>query len=350
MKYRHLTFLLALAALLVFGAARGQRSSATDIPIPAQSEWTDHGTIFAAGAEGDWDHILWGGFAGSVIKKNGAYFLYYQGSRAYDEVGETVVGRSIGVAASADGLHFTKYSSNPVITWSPNHMGEEGAVSTGVALGSNGEIVLYYGANTAVDALSVQADGRVSVSADGLAFKDQGMVLNHADGKIWGYGDELFPIMAVHDAGKWFVYYIPNGTAQARRLGVAWGDSRAALTNTSAATSGGASIKAWGMGGSAEVGPDTHALFLNDGTVPRTEVRLMSPGAPRQLSAPVQTYRFPGVQQATFLLDEEAGKWFMYYRLADGSGYGVMTAPVATATPTVHDPPIYLPLLIIKAF
>jgi hypothetical protein len=338
MYQKRVILVLALAALLVFAIAPAEDSAALDILIPAQSEWTDHGTIFGAGAEGNWDHILWGGFAGSVVKKNGTYFLYYQGSTAYDEVGETVVGRSIGVATSKDGLQFTKYAHNPVITWSPKNMGEEGAVSAGAVLDGNGEVAFYYGANTAVDALAVNADGRLSVSSDGLTFKDQGIVLNHADSKVWGYGDELFPIIAVRDGGKWFVYYIPNGTGQARKLGVAWGNSRTALTTTSAATSGGASIQAWGMGGSAKVGPETYALFLNDVTVPRTEVRTMSPSAPHQLSAPVQTYRFSGVQQATFLLDEEKGKWFMYYRRADGSGYGVMTAPLQgeppPATPT----------------
>jgi hypothetical protein len=43
------------------------------------------------------------------------------------------------------------------------------------------------------------------------------------------------------------------------------------------------------------------------------------------MSAPVQSYRFDHVNQATVRLDEAARMWFMYYR-TDG-GYGVMTAP-----------------------
>jgi hypothetical protein len=39
--------------------------------------------IFMAGPEGEWDHILWGGRAASVVKKGDQYFLYYQGSEFY---------------------------------------------------------------------------------------------------------------------------------------------------------------------------------------------------------------------------------------------------------------------------
>jgi hypothetical protein len=47
------------------------------VRIPAQSDWVDYGMIFEAGAEGEWDYYLWGGFALSAIKKNGTYYLYY---------------------------------------------------------------------------------------------------------------------------------------------------------------------------------------------------------------------------------------------------------------------------------
>jgi hypothetical protein len=46
-------------------------SHAVDIPIPTQADWTDYGTIFEAGAVGEWDYQLWGGFAGSAVKHDG---------------------------------------------------------------------------------------------------------------------------------------------------------------------------------------------------------------------------------------------------------------------------------------
>jgi hypothetical protein len=314
--------------------------SAADIPIPSLNEWTDYGTIFEAGNLGDWDYQLFGGFTITALKKEGIYYLYYQGASGYRIEDDTVTWRAIGVATSPDGINFTKYGNNPVITWFPNKNGEEGAVSAGAALDENGEIVLYYGANTEQSATLINADGRLATSGDGLNFSDMGVVLDHGDSSLWGSGDELFPIIAIHDASQWFVYYIPNGSLQSRRLGVAWGDSRDQLTNSAAALSGPSTIQAWGSGGEAKIGPDTYALFLNDVSESRTDVRLVSLSAPNQLSAPVETYQFDDVRQATVLLDEETNTWFMYYRNADQSAYGLKLAPAGAPDTTPPSAPM----------
>jgi hypothetical protein len=87
------------------------------------------------------------------------------------------------------------------------------------------------------------------------------------------------------------------------------------------------------MGSSAKVGPDTYALFLNDVTKALTEVRIVSVNAPDQLSSPIETYQFDGIQQTVVFLDDETNTWFMYYRAPDS--YGVKLAPAGTpdATP-----------------
>jgi hypothetical protein len=337
-----LVLILSLAGCAVVAEPA---QSALDFSIPAQSDWTDYGPIFKSGALGEWDYFLWGAFTGTAVKKDEIYYLYYQGARGYrTSFDETVTWRAIGVAASPDGINFTKSGANPVITWFPNSEGEEGAVSGAAALDETGEIVLYYGANTAVSATAVHADGRLATSADGLDFTDRGIVLDHRDRSVWGSGDELFPVIAFHDAGRWFVYYLPNGTPQSRKLGVAWGNGRDDLAHSSGAVSGGSAISAWGMGGSARIGPDTYALFLNDVSKRRTEVRTVSLSAPHQLSAPVETYQFDDVGQATFLLDEETKTWFMYYR--GEHEYGVKLAPAGepdTTPPTAPGSVIALP-------
>jgi hypothetical protein len=332
--------LLPVLVLFLVGCVRSALPAqpGANLPIPAQSDWTDYGLIFKAGALGEWDYQLFGGFAATAVKKDGTYYLYYQGASGYRTTGdETVTWRAIGVATSSDGINFIKSSSNPIVTWFPNNNGEEGAVSGGVTLDDNGEIVLYYGANTEQSATLVNADGRLATSVDGLNFTDRGVVLDHKDGSVWGSGDELFPIIAFHDAAQWFVYYIPNGTLQRRQLGVAWGDNRANLTNSSAVRSGLATVPVWGTGGYAKIGPETYALFLNDVTKSRLEVRAASLKAPGKVSAPVETYQFDGVRQATVLLDEETGTWFMYYRSQGGGAYGVKLAPAGepdTTPPT----------------
>lgn len=335
---------VVIALLLTTGAA------AVDLPIPSASDWVDYGTILEAGALGDWDFQLFGGFAASAVKKEGTYYLYYQGASGYRIVDDTVTFRAIGVATSPDGINFSKHVGNPVIVWLPNNNGEEGAASSAAALDPAGEIVLYYGANTMQSPVTVNADGRIAVSPDGLDFTDEGIVLDHTDPAVWGFGDELYPVAAFEESGQWFVYYIPNGSPQGRTLGVGWGPLRDQLTQTAPALSGGASIQAFGTGGAAKIGDDSYALFLNNVLSSKMEVRTVSPSTPDQLSAPVATYAFGGFRQGTVLLDQDTNTWFMYYRDSSQSRYAVKLAPVGapdttpptapsglTANPVAHD-------------
>jgi hypothetical protein len=299
----------------------------SDIKFPAQSDWVDYGIILEAGAEGEWDYYLWGGFAFSVIKKDGTYYLYYQGASDYrTEFDETVLWRAIGVATSQDGIHFAKYEDNPILTWFPKQNGEEGAVSSGVTLGEQGEFLLFYGANTEESITSVNADVRMASSLDGINFTDLGMVLDHNDRSVWGSGDELFSVDAIYDQGQWVVYYIPNGSPESGMLGVAFGASFDALNQTSAVTSANNPISVWGTAGHIKLDSDTYALILNNVREGRTEVREVSLHTPNIVSEPIAVYQFDEVQQAFVLLDEETQTWFMYYRTHENS-YGVKLAP-----------------------
>ena len=327
---RPLFLTLALAA--VYAAGVPPAAVAQPIAIPGQSDWVDYGPIFTAGELGAWDFQLGGAFSASAVKKNGTTYLYYNGTCCYRIVDDSVTWRSIGVATSPDGINFTKHGGNPVVTWFPNNSGEEGAVSSAAVLDTNGQIVLYYGANTEESATTVNADGRLAVSSNGVDFTDQGIVLDHTDPSVWGSGDELFPITAIRDDGQWIVYYLPNGSPQGRKLGVTWGSARSSLDSTDAARDGGSTIAAWGTGGAAKIGADTWALFVNNvlAQPPETQVRTLSLATPDQLSTPVEIYRFPEVRMATVLLDADSSTWFMYYRNTDSSAYGVKLAPAGS--------------------
>lgn len=312
------------------GGTSDQSTPSGLTPFPSQASWLDCGQVLTAGAEGEWDVNLWGGFANGVVKKDDTYFLYYQGASNFDASAGTSTWRAIGVATSKDGIHFTKYEHNPVITWFPQNNLVEGAVSSGAFLDENDNISVYYGANTASTGIKVNADGRLAISSDGFAFTDQGVVLDHTNSSVWGGGDQLYPIIGLQYAGRWFTYYIPDGTPQRGQLGVAWGDQRDALTHTSAATDGGSAVPVWGSGSSVWLGDDEYALFLNNmfaPSEPLLEVRTVSLSAPDRLSAPLKSYHFDDVRQATVFLDREKGIWFMYYRSLDGDDYGVKVAP-----------------------
>jgi hypothetical protein len=345
------TILLAGSSILLLGTGQGYKittlffndiyipyvsESEEGFLIPEQTDWVDHGPIFEAGGEGEWDYLLYGGFTVSVLKKDGIFYLYYQGASGYrTSPDETVTGRAIGVATSQDGINFTKAENNPVLTWSPTGNGEEGAVSAGAALNSDGNVVIHYGANTAINASSVNADGRVAVSSDGINFSDLGIVLKHDDPAIWGSGDEIFPILSIHDNDQWFVYYLPNGILQSGRLGVAWGEDFDHLTQSSRARAGLKPVEGWGTGSAAEISPGEYVIFLNNIRKGTIQAYLMSPTDPAKLSLPVQTYRFDEVQQASIYLDKETRTWFMFYR-SEGY-YGVKIAPakeIDEPTPT----------------
>ncbi len=323
--------LLLLLTLPLLHACKPEVHS-SDVAIPKQADWLECGPIFYAGTEGEWDYYLWGGFTSTVVKKDGVFYLYYQGSNGYNDVEHTVTWRSIGVATSSDGFNFTKYAENPVLTWFPENNFEEGAVSGGAFLDDTGEIAIYYGANRWIGGGKVNANGRLATSSDGFTFTDQGVVLNFADSSVWGSGDELFPVIGFQDNGRYFAYYIPNGVLQKGKLGAAWGNNRDNLANTVAARSARRTISAWGPGSFAKIGPDTYALFLNDVYAthgPTLEVRTVSLDDPANLSAPVQTYRFADVWEAIVFLDNETDRWFMYYRSADHEFYGVKVASIS---------------------
>ncbi|MGB3564899.1 MAG: LamG-like jellyroll fold domain-containing protein, partial [Thermoanaerobaculia bacterium] len=321
----------------------GASTGAALLPIPAQSDWTDYGTILEPGDVGEWDFQLFGAFVASAIKHNGTYFLYYQGACCYRILDDTTTFRAIGVATSPDGVNFTRYGGNPVITWFPNNGGEEGAVSSAVVIDGGGQVVFYYGANTEVDATSVNSDARLAISNDGLSFTDQGVVLDHEDPSVWGFGDELYPVTAIQDGGQWVVYYIPHGgttpPGAAFKLGVGSGPGRMQLA-TLPATSSGANVEAWGMAGSGKIGPDTYALFINDLRPPSEMfVHTVSLAAPEVLGAPEETYNFPDFKQGTVFLDAENSTWYMYYRNTDQDRYGLKLAPAGEKDTTPPSAP-----------
>lgn len=297
--------------------------------IPGQADWVDCGQIFSSGSEGEWDLYLWGGFAATAIKKDGVFYLYYQGANGYDDDEDTVTYRAIGVATSSDGINFTKYAGNPVLTWFPNENLEEGAVSGGAFLDDNGVIAIYYGANSWIGGGQVNADGRLATSSDGFTFTDLGVVLDHSNRSIWGFGDELFPIIGFEDNGRWFTYYIPNGVLQRGQLGAAWGKGRENLSNSTQARSGSSGISAWGAGSHAKIDSDIYALFINNirnANGPTLTVYTVDLNNPASLSTPIQSYQFDNAVQGIVYLDEEKETWFMFYRSSDFESYGVKIA------------------------
>lgn len=333
---------LCVALSISLHACVKQTDNLGQAPVPKDGEWTDYGMIIEAGAVGDWDHFLSGGFATTIINKNGTYFLYYQGSSSYRyEFDETPCGRAIGVALSSDGINFQKYEGNPVLTWAPNKECEEGAVSAAAVLDHNGDVIFFYGANTAISLTAVNADGRVARSSDGLHFEDIGIVLDHDDKMLWGAGDEIFPIAAARDSNSWFVYYLPNGVKERRQLGVAWGPSPQELTQSAAVLDSAMEpMTMWGTGSHVHISSQMRALFLLDARKDTVNAWSLSASAPNVLQQVLAKYELENATHAAVWLDTVTRTWFMYYSV--GGEYRVRLAPAGEVDQTEPSPPRFV--------
>jgi len=305
----------------------------TGIQILQQSNWEEWGAVLTNGPVGSWDARLHGMISPcSVVKKDGMYYLYFIGADGDRSTDGGPRHRALGVATSSDGIHFTKYVGNPVLTYLPHDNEEEGVFSAGATLDENNNVVLYYGAMDAgtPTSTSVVSDVRVAVSNNGVDFADLGEALSHADSSVWGYGDELFPVGTFRANGQWYVYYIAKGRDDVYwDLGLAWGSSKGSLSSSQAVLTGGSFII--GGGDPVWIGLDRIALFLvRDFDQPFVEARTASISSPGQLSELVEMYDFgSGWGSATLFLDRGANTWFMYQMEPGGNAIHVRTAPSA---------------------
>jgi hypothetical protein len=304
--------------------------------IPEPGDWEHVGTALLPGGEGEFDRFLWGGFGGSAVRLGEEILLYYQGAEAFAAELGTIAARSIGLAVSRDGVRFAKDPASPVLEWMPTGSAEEGAASVAVAAAPDGGLVAFYGANVHETSTTINADGRWATSDDGRTFTDRGIALDHTDPTLPGYGDEVFPVIAFHHDGSWYVYYLPNERPRGQ-LGVAWGSAPDELTSRARVRSGGRGVHAWGMQSAVHLCDDTYALFLNRVKRKNLTVRLVDVSRPDELGEPLATYRFreesddvPEMRQGTVLLDREAGYWYLYYRAGESTRYDVRRAPLVT--------------------
>ena len=302
---------------------------------PLMADWIERGIVLSAGPKESWDARLHGMITPcSVIKKDGIYFLYYLGADGDRSSDSGPRHRALGVAVSTDGIHFTKYSRNPILTYLPHNNEEEGIFSAAALLDNNGDVVIYYGAMDAGSSTSESVDGdiRLAISEDGYNFQEIGDVVSHSDSSILGYGDELFPTGAIQLDNKWVVYYIAKapGTASGASwdIGMIWGSSKNNLEISKEVLSYSAKI------GSCEpilVKPNVISLFFT--IMPETsdartiEVRNSPIDTPNELSPIIQEYQFFDWDHGTIFLDKERSMWFFYYLTDDGQRINVKTAP-----------------------
>jgi hypothetical protein len=357
-------FLLTFGLLVQAGglvACRDDIRLTGEVRIPHPAEWTDHGAAIPAGPPGSWDSRLSGALSpATVIKKRDTYFLYYIGA---DGDRQTPPGddggprhRALGVATSQDGVHFTKYEGNPVISFLPTPNGineQEEGVFSAAAVTDSGKITLYFGGMTMVSGTAVRIDVYHTASEDGLTFAPEKKVLDAGARDLWGNegrDKEILPAGLLERNGEWNLYYltknrregllsrlIKDGRDGTWDYGLVAGSesdqldaSRRVLLQEESTLGG-----EYRQLSPVRIGRDAYALFLinydADESQTNLEVRMVSGRALDAPHDPTIAYTFTGKYYAIVFLDEAAGKWFMYYRDDNDNRapIQVKTAPVS---------------------
>lgn len=325
--------------------------AAAQVDLPSQSDWQDQGVVLSRGSGGSWDWWLVGELSPVVLKKDGKYFMYYIGADGRRSSDSGPRFRALGVATSTDGVNFTKYDENPIVTYRPHNNEEEGIFSVAASLDDNGEVVLYYGALRSSNSTSttVDVDIRITVSADGLNFTDDTLIYRES-------GEELTPIGAYHTSAGWHLYFVDTS---GWRLRVLSGSRRDSLGNPQNVISSGARVN--GGGDPVFVDTNTIALFVarsaGSGNLPIVvEARTASANSPEDLSAPITTYDFAAQRSAAenyfspnVMLDNSSNLWRMYVinhkggYSPEGSEFRLLTANLSSSSdeppPAVVGPP-----------
>jgi hypothetical protein len=289
-----------------------------DIEIPGQSDWTDRGAVLTCGT--GWDGYFAGITPSTVVKLNGTYFLYYIGASGPRSTDQGPANRALGVATSTDGINFTRYAGNPVITHQPHSNIEEGIISA-KAVCVNDTIYMYWGAIWASNRTTESVDvfTRLSVSTDGFNFTDKGEIYRGSEN-----GNENWPFSVLNvqgraggTSGSWFVWY---GKQQPGHILV--GNSPYSMS--SIGTSNLSNSINYRGADKVFLGGQRVAVFRN---MP-VRVDTANINDLKSWQGPVHTYNVGSdAGLPTVYIDRETGTWFQYFMENVSKGLSSGTTP-----------------------
>ncbi|MDH3571514.1 MAG: Ig-like domain-containing protein [Gemmatimonadota bacterium] len=293
-----------------------------EVAIPVQSEWTDQGVAIAHGGGGDWDLRVSGASSPCVmVKKGNTYFLYYIGADGNRGDGGPAH-RKLGVATSNDGINFTKYGGNPILTHqvgvSPQD--EAGIFSAGAFVDDDGTIVLYYGGMEETTSGSVDSDIVLATSSDGLTFTDQGDVWTHQQSSVPA-GNEIFPIAVLKEAGVYHVWFMSGSVWNLYRVN---GSAPDALTTDRQVSGGITNIYDASI---IRISDTDLIMAMTNRASDQVQMRRIALGNIDSVGAAEETYSWSNYNEATVYLDRDTMTWFMYQVSDALNEIRVRTAP-----------------------
>lgn len=190
------TFHKILALLSALACSGYQPAYALDAVPDDISAWTEQGVALAHGAPGTWDEKATLVKPVGMHKKDGVYYLHYlAGFEGCWDQHADVNHQSVGLATSVDGVHFTKYSGNPVLKphdFVPVHSHEEGIRTASIRyLPDRGMWLGYFGVESPGGSDSCPHMGSTSQCACNVAVDASIFAATSLDGKNWTVRGEV---------------------------------------------------------------------------------------------------------------------------------------------------------------
>lgn len=164
---------------------------------PDGISWQKHpGAVLAVGLENEWDNCFLEG--PSVLKEGGIYKMWYAG---YDCAvdGQSTDGKAnIGYATSTDGINWTKFEGNPVLTVSTDQW-DAVYVQDPHVIKYNGLYHMWYGGANVEDNYFQQTG--YAFSNDGLTWTKSinNPVLKRGASGAWDANTASFPTVLIHN-------------------------------------------------------------------------------------------------------------------------------------------------------
>lgn len=291
--------------------------------VPRKEDWTswpdNHPVVVPHGVTEttDWDYILWGAESpANIIKFGSMFIMYYTGANYYaGDPDYTPANRALGIATSWDGFNWTKYASNPIITYSDYPTVEEG-VAGACAIVIGGTIHLYYGAIKATTPVLVDIDIRYRKSTDGFTYTDDTLIYSVS-------GDEFQTLFVFHDGTNYHLYIKEN--LGSRATGPIY---RLSGTNPTSLSLQGTVLSEY-SGMSKAQDPGTATVSDSDILVvsmekrlpyehPKAQIRVIEKTSPGSISDMMHQWQWGGWNDGTanpsIFYDAHNGIWHLYHQ------------------------------------
>ncbi len=171
---------------------------------PDGKNWTKHtNPVMQVGISTQWDNGFLEG--PSVIKDGNTYKMWYCGYDAVVDGNQTDGHASLGYATSPDGINWTKYSGNPIMTtgtntWDSTYVQDPHVIKQG------GMYYMWYGGGASYDNYGQQVG--FATSPDGINWTKSNFnpVLTRGNTGAWDANTASFPAV-INDNGIYKMWY-----------------------------------------------------------------------------------------------------------------------------------------------